>query len=67
METMHGNGNPYWQNKFLGGMILAGFVVVAIVAGLFRFGAVMAHAIMRPRGRGNRTQLRIECGGYSQE
>ena len=26
---------PNWQDKFLGGMILAGFVVVATIAGLF--------------------------------
>jgi hypothetical protein len=33
--SMHGNGNPNWQDKLLGGTILAGFVVVAIVTGLF--------------------------------
>ena len=27
---------PNWQDKFLGGMILAGFVVVAIIAGIFQ-------------------------------
>jgi hypothetical protein len=27
---------PNWQDKFLGGMILAGFVLVAIIAGLFQ-------------------------------
>ena len=30
---MHGNGNPNWQDKILGGTILGGFVAVAIFAG----------------------------------
>ena len=48
---MHGNGNPNWLNKFFGGMILAGFVVVAIVAGLFSLATwSMAHGIIRRRG-----------------
>jgi hypothetical protein len=62
---MHGNGNPNWQDKLLGGIILGGFVMVAIIAGRFSLvtrGAVMAHAIMRPRGRGDQTQPRIEGG-----
>jgi high-affinity Fe2+/Pb2+ permease len=49
---MQGNGNPNWQDKFLGGMILAGFVVVAIVAGLFSLatwsGDSRDHASTRP-------------------
>ena len=32
MEDKH---NPNWQDKFLGGTILGGFVVIAIVAALF--------------------------------
>jgi hypothetical protein len=50
--SMQGNGNPNWQDKFLGGMILAGFVVVAIVAGLFSLatwsGDSRDHASTRP-------------------
>lgn len=32
---MPDNQNPNWQDKLLGGMILGGFVVIAIIAGLF--------------------------------